>query len=339
MKKRSLLFVFLLVLFGSSVFAGSNSFIRITSPYNGEDFYNYNSDSVYDYNITFKGSVSSDCVSVRVIWTSGSRSNITKYLIQSKKSSLAGGTSYPIDDFTLKQFKKGSPTFEYNVSGRLENLSFGSNYYLFIGNYADGSVEICEHEIYVYQGGGAERAKPVIYLYPKKTQDIKVVVKPEGGVTESIPEMGKAWNVTATPEGVITDKKTKEVYPYLFWESKDNGSEIDMSEGFVVETKKLQAFFEEKLAILGLNEKEIADFTEYWVPELQGKKYVFINFYSQQRIDEEAPLTVTPKPDSVIRVYFDHKKLDKKITTKEQVLTPVKRTGFAVVEWGGKRYK
>lgn len=340
MKNIKLVFVSLFFLMAGSVFAGSNSFIRITSPYNGEDFYAYNQDSVYDYNVTFKGSVSSDCVAIRVIWTPKDKSNIIKYLIKGGKSgNISGSSSYKIDDFTLKQYKKGSPTFEYNVSGRLDNLAFGANYYLFVGMFADGSVEIAEHEIYVYQGGGAERAKPVIYLYPTKTQDIKVKVKPEGGVTESIPEYGKGWSVTATPEGKIIDKATKTEYPYLFWESKDNGEEIDMSEGFVVETKKLQKFFEEKLAILGLNEKEIADFTEYWVPELQGKKYVFINFYSQERIDAEAPLTVSPKPDSVIRVYFDHKKLDKKIAVKEQVLTPASRKGFAVVEWGGKRYK
>lgn len=340
MKNIKLLFVSFFFLIATTAFAGSNSFIRINSPYNGEDFYAYNQDSVYDYNVTFKGSVSTDCISIRVIWTPKEKANIIKYLLKGGKSSaLAGGSAYQIDDFTLKQYKKGSPTFEYNVSGRLENLAFGANYYLFVAAFADGSIEIAEHEIYVYQGGGGEKAKPVIYLYPTKTQDIKVKVSPEGGVTESIPEYGKGWSVTATPEGKIIDKATKTEYPYLFWESKDDGAQTDMSEGFVVETKKLQKFFEEKLAILGLNEKEIADFTEYWVPELQGKKYVFITFYSQERIDAEAPLKVTPAPDSVIRVYFDHKKLDKKITVKEQVLTPATRKGFAVVEWGGKRYK
>ena len=93
------------------------------------------------------------------------------------------------------------------------------------------------------------------------------------------------------------------------------------------------------LSFFGLNKKESADFTEYWVPELSGKKYVFITFYSQKRIDEEAPLTVSPKPDTVIRVYFDHKKLDKKINVKPQTLTSTERKGFTVVEWGGKRYK
>lgn len=337
MKIKKFLFIALMFIFaGSAAFAGT---IEITSPYYGEDFYAYNCDSVYDFNVKFKGTVSGGCTSIRVIWTSGKKKNITKYLIQGKKTKITGGDNYQIDDFTLKQYQKGTPTFEYNVSGRLENLAFGSNYYLFIATFADGSIDVAEHEIFVYQGGAAEKAKPVIYLYPTKKQDVKVKVSPEGGVTESIPEYGKGWKVTATPDGTIIDKATKTEYPYLFWESKDYGDEIDMSEGFVVETKNLQAFFEEKLAILGLNEKEIADFTEYWVPELQGKKYVFITFYSQERIDSEAPLKISPKPDSIIRVYFDHKKLDQKITVKEQVLTPAARTGFAVIEWGGKRYK
>lgn len=59
---------------------------------------------------------------------------------------------------------------------------------------------------YVYCGGAAEKAKPVIYLYPTKKQDVTVSVSPEGGVTESIPEMGKAWKVTAWPDGKIVEK-------------------------------------------------------------------------------------------------------------------------------------
>lgn len=331
MKTIKFLFIAILLSTGSTLFA--DSFIRLTSHSSQEETYVYNTDNLNSTKYTFSGEVSANCVSVRVIWVPKDSKELNKYLINPK--TYKG----KVDDFVLKQYVKGSGNFAYNVSGKFDNLQFGSNYYRFIANFEDGTVDYTDLSFYVYQGGMAEKAKPVIYLYPTKTQKIKVTVKPEGGVTESIPEYKKGWTVQATPEGVITDTKTKQEYPYLFWESKDNGKEIDLSKGFVVETKNLQKFFDEKLKILGLNEKEIADFTEYWIPELQGSKYIFITFYSQERIDEEAPLTVSPKPDSVIRVYFDHKKLDKKITVEEQILTPAQRTGFAVVEWGGKRYK
>lgn len=109
--------------------------------------------------------------------------------------------------------------------------------------------------------------------------------------------------------------------------------------GFCVKTDSLKEFFTEKLSYMGLNEKEIADFNEFWIPLLSEKPYAFIYFYDQDRIDREAPLTVSPKPDTVIRVYFDHKLLDEPVETKPQKLKEGKRKGFTVVEWGGRRYK
>lgn len=311
------------------------SYIRITEPKDGAEKYLYNVTNVDDVKLTFKGEVSSNCKSIRVLWAPESDSFI-QYYLEGRTSKLNG---IKVDDFVLKQFKPGDRTFIYNVGGKLDNLQQGTNHYRFIATFNDGSQKSYSMSYYVYCGGAAEKAKPVIYLYPKKKQDVTVSVAPEGGVTESIPEMGKAWKVTAWPDGKIVEKKSGKEYPYLFWESKDNDTPIDLSEGFVVKTSELKAFFEQKLSILGLNQKEIADFNEYWIPEMQGKDYVFINFYTKERIDREAPLTVSPKPDTVIRVYFDHIKLDSPIEVPEQQLEPAGRQGFAVVEWGGRRYK
>ncbi len=318
-------------------FAAASSYITIDDPENGDWEYVYNTSSLDNVRYTFSGSVSSDCVSIRVIWTTGSADNIDEYLENGSKK-ISG---VPIDDFTLSQYKAGDTHFVYNVGGKLDNLAFGSNYYRFIAKFKDGRYKRLNFVFYVHEGGAAEKGKPVIYLYPTKTQTVKVTVSPKGGVTESIPPYEKGWKVTATPEGKITDSKTKEEYPYLFWESADSSPQVDMSEGFVVKAEEIGAFFTEKLLILGLNEKEIADFNEFWVPELtkSGKPYIFVTFYSQERIDREAPLKVTPKPDSVIRVFFDHAELDAPIQTKEQVLLPAERKGFAVIEWGGRRYK
>ncbi|MBR4005267.1 MAG: hypothetical protein IKI90_05410 [Treponema sp.] len=312
-----------------------DSYIRITEPSDGSEKYLYNVTNVDDVKLTFKGEVSANCKSIRVLWAPESESFI-QYHLEGRTEKLRG---VYVDDFVLKQFKPGDRTFIYNVGGKLDNLIQGSNFYRFIATFNDGSQKSYSMTYYVYCGGAAEKAKPVIYLYPKKKQDVTVSVSPEGGVTESIPEMGKAWKVTAWPDGKIVEKKSKKEYPYLFWESRDVNAPTDRSEGFVVKTEELQTFFEQKLSILGLNEKEIKDFTEYWVPEMQGKPYVFVTFYSQERIDREAPLKVSPKPDSVIRVYFDHIKLDEPFEVPEQKLEKAERKGFAVVEWGGRRYK
>ena len=51
MKIKKYLFIALMFIFaGSAAFAGT---IEITSPYYGEDFYAYNCDSVYDFNVKF----------------------------------------------------------------------------------------------------------------------------------------------------------------------------------------------------------------------------------------------------------------------------------------------
>jgi len=331
---KKLLSVFTILLFaGVSLFAASSSFIKITSHDDGDYLYVYE-DSLNNEKIAIKGSVSSDCEAVRVIWSGSSQDAITDYILS--KTRTVG-----IDDFTLKQYKAGSTTFEYNVGGKLDNLQWGSNYYLFIAKLKDGTYKTCRLTIYVHQGGMAEKGKPVIYLYPTKKTNVSVKVEPKGGVTVSIPEYKNGWKVTALPDGTITDKKTKENYPYLFWESNDYTQTTDTSEGFVVETAKLEEFFNEKLEILGLNKKEIADFNEFWIAEInkETKPYTFITFYSSQKINEEAPLTISPKPDSIIRVYFEHIGLDAPIETKEQQLTPAARSGFAVVEWGGKKFK
>ncbi len=339
MKLKSFFAGLFLMALMAPVFAGENSYISIVSPDDEEVRYEYNTEDLRNTRYTFIGSVSTDCVSVRALWTGGVADNLIEYLINGSRP-IKG---VAIDDFTLKQYKAGETRFEYNVSESLDNLKFGSNHYMFIAKFKDGRYKIARLTLYVHQGGFGERAKPVIYLYPKKKQNVKVSVAPEGGVTESIPTMGKGWNVTAYPDGRIYDKKTKTEYPYLFWESKDYGGETDMSEGFVVEADAdaLAKFFNEKLTVLGLNEKEIDDFCEYWIAEMLSseKPYFFVTFYSKERIDRESPLTVSPKPDSVIRVYFDHVPLDEPIEVKEQELVPAERSGFAVVEWGGRRNK
>jgi hypothetical protein len=149
--------------------------------------------------------------------------------------------------------------------------------------------------------------------------------------------MGNAWVVFADSEGKIVDTQTGKEWPYLFWESPDEKIPISTKSGFVVQQSNVKSFFEEKLAYLGLSEQEIADFTEYWVPILTIKPWVFITFYEQNRIDQEAPLEITPAPDSIIRVYFDHLLLDAPIKTTPQTLTPGVRKGFTVTEWGGRR--
>ena len=72
----------------------------------------------------------------------------------------------------------------------------------------------------------------------------------------------------------------------------------------------------------------------YWVPRMQDSPYNLITFAGEQ-YEQLAPLTVTPTPDSVLRVHMVYQSLEEPVEIPEQQLQPFQRTGFTVVEWGG----
>ena len=62
-----------------------------------------------------------------------------------------------------------------------------------------------------------------------------------------------------------------------------------------------------------------------------------MSFQSKQFFDD-FELNITPKPDSLIRVFLSIKKLDAPINIKEQKLVSNERKGFTAIEWGGSKY-
>lgn len=180
----------------------------------------------------------------------------------------------------------------------------------------------------------AECGKPVIYLYPEKETDVNVKVYPSGGFTETIPKYNNGWFVRANPNGEVYNYEDGQNYPYLFWEGR--GANYRMPQkGFTVARDEVEQFLEEKLAKLGLIEKEYDEFIEFWAPKMKKYPYYFVSFVPQEEFDKMAPLEVEPRPDTVIRVFMDYKGLDEKIEVGEQLITTPKRQGFTVVEWGG----
>jgi len=180
----------------------------------------------------------------------------------------------------------------------------------------------------------AECGKPVIYLYPKQAGKISVQVEPQGGMTYSDPVYGNGWNVWSDTDSNLTELATGKKYPYLFWEGK-GGLYEQPKKGFVVKRFDVHGFLIEKLTALGLNKKEIADFIEFWEPRMQGSLYYFVTFLGNTQMDRLAPLSINPKPDTVIRILMDFSPLSKPITVEGyNIATPV-RNGFTVVEWGG----
>ena len=177
--------------------------------------------------------------------------------------------------------------------------------------------------------------KPIIYLYPETETEVSVRLGLPEKLTVSYPKYEDGWKVLAKPDGSLKDLKTgRELYS-LYWEGEDGGFEIT-DEGFVVRGEEAAEFLEEKLAILGLNEREAEEFIIYWLPRMQANEFNYVRFATEAEIAEYMPLEVVPKPDTVIRILMILAEAEAGASVKEQVLVPAPaREGFTVVEWGG----
>ncbi len=176
-----------------------------------------------------------------------------------------------------------------------------------------------------------DTAKPVIYLYPERSTDVSIQLDYNGLLTTTYPAYKDGWNVTAKPDGTISDGKRE--YYCLFWEGI-SAVPYDLSSGFVVKGNETEAFLERSLAELGLNDKEANEFIIYWLPKMENNPYNLISFQEEQYTDN-ARLTVSPQPDSILRVFMAWKGLEQPVTVPSQELKPFVRQGFTLVEWGG----
>ncbi len=181
-------------------------------------------------------------------------------------------------------------------------------------------------------------AKPIIYLYPEEEMQISVKLGRKEKITCSYPEYKDGWNVIAKTDGTLVDVKTGRNLYALYWEGI-HSEKCDFTEGFVVARKDTISFLEEKLELLGLNERESEEFIVYWLPRLQENKYNYIRFATMEEINKNMPLEFSVEPDTLIRVLMQYKKIDKYIEVKEQKLETPERKGFTVVEWGGTEIK
>jgi len=187
---------------------------------------------------------------------------------------------------------------------------------------------------FVEYSGGLD--KPVIYLYPQKPMDVTVRVGFTSGAfthTEPVPESDGAWRVKAYPGGRLENLSDGQDYPYLYWEAQA-AVQYDTSHGFVIKGTDTEKFLRGKLTYMGLTTQESDEFIEYWLPRLEPNPYNLITFQGKAYTDA-IHMTVTPKPDSELRVFMAYKPLDHPVNIPEQKLERFQRTGFTVIEWGG----
>lgn len=232
-------------------------------------------------------------------WLSHTEPNNKSYKLQLTERMISYNVAYLVDSYYLGSYDANKQYFEYR----------------FLGDYA----------------------KPVIYLYPTKQEDVSVKIELKGMLTCSYPEYNDGWNVTAYPDGTLINKSDGREYSYLYWEGK-GAADWDMSQGFVVKGSDTARFLQDKLEYLGLTSRELNEFIVYWLPLMKDNKYNLITFQTAA-YENNANLYITPKPDSVLRVFMAYKALDDYIEVSEQRLGTFMRNGFTAVEWGGTEVK
>ena len=232
---------------------------------------------------------------------------------------------------------------EYKLKGRLsDNWCVGDKVYCTYGNILHTeSYYFIEGDLLTIEPSTFEPDpdvcyKPVIYLYPEEETEVSVSLELDGEFTCTYPEYDNGWQVTASPDGILTDKNGN-TYPYLFWEGRLN-ADYDLSEGFCIKGGDTEAFLTDALTTMGLNEKEIRDFSDFWLSFMKDNPYNVISFQTDAYTDA-AKLSISPQPDTVIRVFMTWYSSDEAVDIPAQTLSSAQRNGFTAVEWGGQKLK
>jgi hypothetical protein len=193
-------------------------------------------------------------------------------------------------------------------------------------------IQFYNYDFYVT--GGC--AKPIVYLYPQVTTDVRVKVIPTSGqLTFTYPQYDGVWNVTATNDGLLTDSRGNE-YDYLWWESKSDTLNTP-DKGFMVKYEDLSIFFDNILTKAGFIKPEIDDFKEFWIPTMTSEytPYFKISFLQNKEVNSLARLQIHPQPNTEIRLFMIFERLNSSMSIEPQEIQQTIRNGFTVTEWGG----
>lgn len=229
---------------------------------------------------------------------------------------------------------------------------------VFIKDYW-GRIAILQEDNFTVVGGCG---KPVIYLYPQTPTDVSLSFTSPMSLTTQIPTYKNGWNVRANPDGELIDLQpeytncsllkqvvgseyaksacNKNSYPYIYWAGQTHAASYpDIKSGWIVGNGEVEQTLRTKLTQIGLSEKEQNDMLEYWLPEMKKSNAPFyrISLLQNNELNKLFPMNVTPKPNSVIRVFLDYLPLSSSnsVSVEPETVEHYDRNGFTLVEWGG----
>lgn len=225
-------------------------------------------------------------------------------------------------------FYRDSPssTSFYNIS----KTGFASNHGVILAKDNFGQWLVYSRNQLRAVGGCA---KPVVYLYPTVPSNVKVHVGAFVKISKPNYDPVKGWDVWAAPNGKLLEGGKS--YDSLLWEGTGSGPYPVITSGTVIARPAAPSTMRLQLAQQGLKQNEIDDFMAYWEPRLPDSPYVRLTWFNTAQMDALAPLTISPIPKTVIRVFLDFEGLSAPTQLPPQRLATSARNGFTVVEWGG----
>jgi hypothetical protein len=240
-----------------------------------------------------------------------------------------------ISESYLQIDRKGFPTYY------LENYPIQSQQHLKMKIFISRIPEVYGDDIPVAE-------KPVIYCYSEKTIHFDLKLNTVGKLSFAYPLLkeNQTWSMNLE-NNELTEVKSKQKYPYLFWESqqenvyfngaifKQDQAEINAS---IVSKSQVVPFLDSTLTVLGFNSQEKTDFITYWGPRMQNANYYLIQFLQNNECEQIASYEINPKPDHLNRFYMlfmGNETNDFPYFALPQKLKPLERNGFYMVDWGG----
>lgn len=241
-----------------------------------------------------------------------------------------GRVVYGLRDKTAALMTKAYDEYKQSSDNPASLEDYIANHGLLIVKNASGERLVYVRGQYGMSGGCA---KPVIYLYPTTARQVSVRVGADVSVSEPLyPATG--WkNIWAEPNGQLTYNGAR--YDSLFWEGKGYGEYPGIISGTVVKRAEAATTIKRQLVEQGLNTKETTDFMIFWENKIPNKPYIRLTWLNTAQMNTLAPLYISPKPNTLLRVFLDMEGFDTPISLPAQKLQHVERKGFTVVEWGG----
>lgn len=153
---------------------------------------------------------------------------------------------------------------------------------------------------------GAGGCKPVIYTYDQLERDnsLTITLPTQSAFTKLIPNFsrGTTWNFSTDKDSQIT--VNAQTYPYLYYSTWRSNYQPNRY-GRTVKAEDIPLFLNDKLDKMNFNQKEKADFLEYWLPEFQPGFVYSMSFKFDEQFAPYAQLSFKHEPEKSFRVFME----------------------------------